>query len=73
MLRKNNLTNINIKQETIESREVAKQSDETHSHVIRKIETMIGYINQNPKLVSDDYFIKSSYTAGTGKIIHVIY
>ncbi|WP_167390241.1 phage antirepressor KilAC domain-containing protein [Apilactobacillus micheneri] len=61
MLRKNNITNINIEKEAINSREVAKQTNETHSHVMRKIDSLVGYIKPEPKLVSADYFIKSTY------------
>ncbi len=61
----NELVNVNTK--TIESREVAEMIPMRHDHLIRNIENYIEAINQNPKLGADDYFIESTYTAGTGK------
>ena len=52
---------------TIDSREVAEMVGKKHSKLLRDIRTYIGYLSQNPKLDSDDFFIKSSYQSGTGK------
>ena len=52
---------------TIDSREVADMVDKRHSDLLRDIERYIGYIDQNAKLRSDDFFIESSYQSGTGK------
>lgn len=60
----------------IDSREVAEMTGKKHAHLCRDIEGYIAVINQtaklrsdsqNPKLDSDDFFVESSYTAGTGK------
>lgn len=66
MLKKNNILNVNFEKETIKSREVAHQTNELHKNVIRKIETMVGYLTSS-KLSSSDYFIKSSYKGGNGQ------
>lgn len=57
----------NEKELLLDSREVAEMIGKNHAHLTRDITSYIGYISQNPKLVSDDYFIESSYAAGTGK------
>lgn len=61
-------------QNTISSLEVAEMTGKSHSHLCRDIENYIADINaikneegQNPNLVSDNFFIESSYVAGTGK------
>lgn len=56
-----------IKELTLDSREVAQMVEKNHAHLLRDIETYIGYLGQNPKLDSDNFFIESSYKAGTGK------
>jgi Rha family phage regulatory protein len=66
--RKNNLNNlINITNKdgklTVSSREVAERFEKRHDHVLRDVEALL---DQNPKLGAD-YFIESSYKAGTGK------
>jgi Rha family phage regulatory protein len=52
---------------TIDSREVAEMIEMRHTDLLRKIEGYIDALSQNAKLRSDDYFIESTYTAGTGK------
>ena len=52
---------------TLDSREVAEMVDMRHDHLIRNIDHYIDVMNQNPKLGADDFFIKRTYTAGTGK------
>lgn len=51
----------------LESREVAEMVGKRHAHLVRDIENYQGALGQNPKLVSDDFFIESSYQSGTGK------
>ncbi|MBC3798466.1 phage regulatory protein/antirepressor Ant [Acetobacterium tundrae] len=62
----NDLININNDNGrlTASSREVAGIFEKQHAHVIRDIEVLI---NQNPNLDAD-YFIETSYKAGTGKL-----
>lgn len=62
-----------------DSREVAKLTGKRHDHLVRDIDSYVNIINQNPKLGadehlgqnpkldSDNFFVESSYTAGTGK------
>lgn len=38
-----------------------------HDNLVRDIDTYIKYLSQTSKLSSDDFFIESSYKAGTGK------
>lgn len=52
---------------TLDSREVAAMVDKRHDHLIRDIDTYLEYLSQNPDLGSDDFFLKSSYSAGTGR------
>ncbi len=47
----------------VSSREVAERFEKRHDHVLRDVEALL---DQNPKLGAD-YFIESSYKAGTGK------
>jgi len=47
----------------VSSREVAEIFEKRHDHVLRDVEALL---DQNPKLGAD-YFIESSYKAGTGK------
>ncbi|MBC2115729.1 phage antirepressor KilAC domain-containing protein [Listeria booriae] len=69
---------VNEKSSTLNSREVAKMIGKEHHKLTRDIDTYIKYISetskfssddidQNPKLDSEDFFIESSYQAGTGK------
>jgi Rha family phage regulatory protein len=51
----------------VDSRDVAEMIDKNHSHLLRDIEGYKNVIDQNPKLDSDQFFIESSYNAGTGK------
>jgi Rha family phage regulatory protein len=46
------------------SRDIAEKFEKRHNNVIRDIEDI--FLGQNSKL-SSDYFIESSYKAGTGK------
>lgn len=57
----------NIKSLTLDSREVAIMLEKRHDNLLRDIETYIGYLSQNSKLSSDDFFKETSYKAGTGK------
>ncbi len=58
-----------------ESREVAKMTDKRHADLIRDIENYKSVLDQNAKLrsdqnskmSSDDFFIETSYQAGTGR------
>ena len=52
---------------TLDSREVAKMVDMRHADLMRNIDHYIDVMGQNAKLRSDDFFIKQTYTAGTGK------
>src|SRR5699024_10334364 len=65
------MTNLQAKEIlTLDSREVAEMVDKKHSHLLRDIETYIGYL-ENPKMdygfkpTVTDFFIKSSYKSGT--------
>ena len=51
----------------LDSRKVAEMIGKTHAHLCRDIDGYIAVMNQNPKLDSDKFFIKQTYTAGTGK------
>lgn len=55
------------KQLYVDSREIAEVTNKRHAHLVRDIDNYKEIISQNPKLVSDDFFIESSYKAGTGK------
>ncbi|MCM3272598.1 Rha family transcriptional regulator [Paenibacillus elgii] len=50
-----------------DSREVAEMITRQHSHLLRDIEGYKSILDQNPILDSDNFFIESSYEAGTGK------
>lgn len=54
-------------QDVMDSRDVAKMLGKTHAHLVRDIDRYINDLDQNPKLDSDQFFIESSYQAGTGK------
>ena len=54
-------------EQILDSRQVATMLNREHKHLLRDIEQYIEYFYQSPNLVSDDFFIKSSYLAGTGK------
>ena len=51
----------------LNSRDVADMLSKRHSDLIRDIEQYEEYFYQNADLRFDDFFIKSSYLAGTGK------
>lgn len=51
----------------VDSREVAEMTGKRHAHLVRDIDNYREVLDQNPNLVSDDYFMESSYQAGTGK------
>lgn len=53
--------------QTINSRVVAAELDIRHHHLVRDIDGYIEHISQNPNLVFDDFFLESTYQAGTGK------
>jgi len=54
------MSNLQIKQQTLDSREVAEMVEKRHSDLIRDIETYLQYL-ENAKLRSQDFFIESSY------------
>ena len=58
---------VNEQQQAIDSRDVAEMIGKQHSHIVRDIDNHIEVMGQNPNLDSDDYYIESSYQAGTGK------
>lgn len=71
-----NLVQVNNEKLVISSRDIADMINKRHDHLIRDIDRYIEVISQNPKLGtdsqnaklrSDDFFIETSYTAGTGK------
>ncbi|MDN6849463.1 MAG: Rha family transcriptional regulator [Staphylococcus equorum] len=51
----------------VDSREVAEMVEKRHADLVRSIEGYQDVLGQNAKLRSDDFFIESSYKAGTGK------
>lgn len=51
-----------------DSRQVAKMIDKRHDNLIRDIENYISVLSQTSKLRADNFFKKSSYKAGTGKV-----
>lgn len=51
----------------LDSREVAEMVGMRHADLMRNIDHYIEVMGQNAKLRSDDFFIKQTYTAGTGK------
>ena len=51
-----------------DSREVARMVGKRHDHLVRDIRGYIKILNQSLKLDTDDFFKKSNYKAGTGKI-----
>ena len=62
-----NLVKIENNQMVLDSREVAKMVGMRHADLMRNIDHYIEVMGQNAKLRSDDFFIKQTYTAGTGK------
>lgn len=50
-----------------DSREVAIKIGKRHDHLVRDIDGYVSILNQNPNLGADNFFIESSYSAGTGK------
>jgi len=55
------------KQQVIDSRDVAKMIGKTHKNLVRDIDRYINDLHQSSKLSPDQFFIESSYQAGTGK------
>ncbi|ASE35356.1 Rha family transcriptional regulator [Mammaliicoccus sciuri] len=51
----------------VDSREVAEMIGKRHDHLVRDIGNYFDVILQNPNLGADDFFVESSYQAGTGK------
>lgn len=51
----------------VDSREVAEMTGKRHAHLVRDVDNYKEVLHQNPNLVSDDFFLESSYQAGTGK------
>lgn len=56
------MNNLQVKQQTLDSREVADMVEKRHSDLIRDIETYLQYL-ENAKVRSQDFFIESSYKA----------
>uniref|UniRef100_UPI0011A82C7B Rha family transcriptional regulator n=2 Tax=Bacillaceae TaxID=186817 RepID=UPI0011A82C7B len=52
----------------VDSREVAEMVEKRHADLVRSIESYLVVIGQNAKLRSDNFFIESTYQAGTGKL-----
>jgi len=51
-----------------DSREVAKMVGKDHAHLMRDIKGYVDVLGKNPKLVSSDFFVPSTYQqAGNGK------
>ena len=50
-----------------DSRQVAEMIGKRHADLIRSIDGYVEVLSQNAKLRSDNFFVKSSYQAGTGK------
>lgn len=50
-----------------DSRQVAEMIGKRHDHLMRSIDGYVEVLGQNPKLGADNFFVKSSYQAGTGK------
>lgn len=51
----------------VDSRQVAEMIGKRHADLMRSIDGYIEILGQNAKLRSDNFFVKSSYQAGTGK------
>ena len=51
----------------VDSREVAEMIGKRHDNLVRDIDNYLGVILQNSSLRADDFFVESSYQAGTGK------
>lgn len=51
----------------VDSRQVAEMIDKRHDNLIRDIENYISILSQTSKLRADNFFVKSSYQAGTGR------
>lgn len=52
----------------VDSRQVAKMIGKRHDNLIRDIDGYVNILGQTSKLRTDNFFVKSSYQAGTGKI-----
>lgn len=50
-----------------DSRQVAEMVGKRHDHLMRSIDGYVEVLGQNPKLGADNFFVKSTYQAGTGK------
>lgn len=50
-----------------DSRQVAEMVGKLHKNLLKSIDSYVEILGQSSKLSSDDFFIKSSYQAGTGK------
>lgn len=55
-------------QHFVDSRDVAEMVEKRHADLVRSIEGYLVVIGQNAKLRSDDFFVESTYQAGTGKL-----
>ncbi|MCD8914238.1 Rha family transcriptional regulator [Staphylococcus simulans] len=51
----------------VDSREVAEMVEKRHAHLVRDIDNYKEVLGQNPNLGSDEFFLESTYQAGTGK------
>lgn len=60
------MNNLQIKQQTLDSREVAEMVEKRHSDLIRDIKNYIGYFNES-KIALVDFFIESTYVDAKGE------
>lgn len=51
----------------VDSRQVAEMIGKRHDNLIRDIDGYVNILGQTSKLRTDNFFVKSSYQAGTGK------
>lgn len=52
---------------TIDSREVAEMVDKRHDNLVRDIDGYVSIMGHSSNMRIDEFFIESSYSAGTGK------
>ncbi|OMD69151.1 Rha family transcriptional regulator [Paenibacillus odorifer] len=50
-----------------DSREIALMTGKQHKHLVRDIDNYVQVFSQSPDLDSDDFFVETTYQAGTGK------
>ncbi|MFW6030616.1 MAG: phage regulatory protein/antirepressor Ant [Halanaerobiales bacterium] len=59
---------LNVRELTLDSREVANMVNKNHGHLLRDIRNYVSYISTNPELDSLDFFRKSAYKDDKGEI-----